>query len=117
MEIINLLLENSDPLTLSSMVCVYFLLGKKIALIKKDVEMIDKAVNNRAAEEMTLSQEVSVIFKKISTISKDLALYDQKVNYVKEQITLHREVDEKTFEQLAKDINNLACKFPSHDHI
>jgi uncharacterized protein YlxW (UPF0749 family) len=111
-DLILVLLEKADPITLASLTGMYLLLSKKVALIKKDVEMIDKAVNNRAAEELTLSQEVTAMYRDVNKLTTSIAVYNEKIDHIEKQIDDHRKVDEETFKTLAEDIHNLACKAP-----
>ena len=68
--------------------------------INKKLNTVDKAVNNRPADSLTLSQEVSEIHRKV-----DVA--DVKSDYMIKELDAHRAIDEKEFSDIAKDIKGL----------
>jgi hypothetical protein len=90
------ILKEYDALALLGSALVYYLLDKKI-------KAIDKAVNCRKKGELTISQEVSQINHKLDLFGKDL-------DYVKREVDAHRDIDEKTFTRIEKDIRLLAEK-------
>lgn len=104
------LIKGTDPLVLTTLVVIYLVLINKIALIKKDVERIDKSTNHRKEGQITMSQEVSEINQGVSKLYTKIELHANDLEHVKEQIKQHREEDEKVFNQLAEDIHKLACK-------
>lgn len=68
--------------------------------LKKKVETVDKAVNQRTPDQPTLSQEVSEIHRKI-----DLSTIRQE--YLVKEIDAHRSLDEKEFLRISKDIRDI----------
>tara|TARA_R110000772_G_scaffold123755_3_gene230147 strand:- start:275 stop:595 length:321 start_codon:yes stop_codon:yes gene_type:complete len=68
--------------------------------INKKLTVVDKAVNNRPADSLTLSQEVSEIHRKVEVAGA-------KTEYIIKEVDAHREVDEKLFAQIGEDIKGL----------
>lgn len=68
--------------------------------VKKKLEVVDKAVNQRSPGQMTLSEEVSEIHRKV-----DIANVQQE--YLVKEIDAHRSLDEKEFVRIGKDIRDI----------
>lgn len=108
--ILKTLLEVTDPIVLLGMISAYLVITKKIELVKKDVERIDKSTNHRKEGEITLSQEVSQMNSIISKLYTKTEITNNDLIYIKNQIDEHRATDEKIFVQLANDIRLLSEK-------
>ena len=87
------LLKDYDLPTLLLGVFVYMHINKKL-------NTVDKAVNCRPENSMTISQEVSEIHRKVDVAGV-------KADYMIKELDAHREVDEKEFSDIAKDIKGL----------
>jgi hypothetical protein len=109
-EILKTIATKTDPIVLLAIISGFGYLLHKLILIKKDVDYINKAVNDRGEDELTMSQEIKVIGIQVGKLTTKTEVQVKEIAYVKEQIDLHREVDEKTFEQLAEDIAILRDK-------
>tara|TARA_R110002126_G_scaffold79757_3_gene197825 strand:+ start:1494 stop:1823 length:330 start_codon:yes stop_codon:yes gene_type:complete len=94
------LLKDYDLPTIIAGIIVYVHINRKL-------NTVDKAVNNRAPEDMTLSQEVSEIHRKVDL---NAATTSRNIEYIKKEIDAHRDIDEKTFVDLAKDIKKIHKK-------
>ena len=68
--------------------------------INKKLNIVDKAVNQRPPEQMTLSEEVSEIHRKV-----DVSIVSTE--YLVKEVDLHRKVDEAKFIQISADIKGL----------
>lgn len=68
--------------------------------INKKLNTVDKAVNCRPENSMTISQEVSEIHRKVDVAGV-------KTEYIIKELDAHREIDEKEFSDIAKDIKDL----------
>ena len=68
--------------------------------MKSKIDLVDKAVNNRPVDGPTLSEEVTQINHKFDLLHKDL-------KYVRKEIDLHRETDEKMFETFSENIKSI----------
>jgi hypothetical protein len=68
--------------------------------INKKLNIVDKAVNRRPPDSMTLSEEVSEIHRKV-----DVAIVSSE--YLVKEVDLHRKVDEAKFIQICADIKGL----------
>ena len=104
------LISSTDPIVLITIIVIYLVLGKKIALIKKDVERIDKSTNHRDEGQITMSQEVSQISTLVSKLYTKIEVQAAELSHVKTQVDLHRQADEKIFSELASNIELLAKK-------
>lgn len=80
---------------------ITIILGTVVYLhIKKKLETVDKAVNQRGPGQMTISQEVSEIHRKV-----DISATKQE--YLVREIDAHRALDEKEFIKIGKDIRDI----------
>jgi hypothetical protein len=111
-DIVEKLIDKTDPITLVALVVGYLALNKSLSLVKKDVDYINKAVNDREAGDVTMSQEVKKIWKLLSELTVKLEKHIVELTYVKKEIDAHRSVDEQAFLQMKDDLANLSCKFP-----
>lgn len=68
--------------------------------VQKKLEIVDKAVNQRSPGQMTLSEEVSEIHRKV-----DISSVQQE--YLVKEIDAHRNLDEKEFLRIGKDIRDI----------
>lgn len=68
--------------------------------VKKKLEVVDKAVNQRGPGQMTLSEEVSEIHRKVDIVSV-------QHEYLVKEIDAHRSLDEKEFVRIGKDIRDI----------
>ena len=68
--------------------------------INKKLNTVDKAVNCRPENSMTISQEVSEIHRKVDVEAV-------KADYMIKELDAHRDIDEKEFSNIAKDIKGL----------
>lgn len=98
MELIHLieLLKDYDITTVLIVLVTTYLLNKKITIV-------DKAVNQRPEGQMTLSQEVSEIHRKVDVLAVE-------VKHIKKEVDEHRTKDEIIFESLANDISEINIK-------
>jgi hypothetical protein len=92
-ETILTILKDYDLPTIMIGVFVYLHINKKLSVV-------DKAVNNRAPESLTMSQEVSEIHRKVDVSAT-------KADYMIKELDAHRDVDEKAFLEIGKDIKGL----------
>ena len=79
-------LKDYDLPTILMGVVIYSYLNKKL-------NAVDKAVNCRPADSMTISQEVSEIHRKV-----DVSAIKQE--YIAKELDAHRDVDEKEFKKI-----------------
>jgi hypothetical protein len=110
MEIVKFLIDKTDPIVLLVMLAGIGYILNRISLIKKDVSYINNAVNDREKGELTISQEVKAIFKKLSALTVKLEVHITELEYVKREVDAHRKIDEVTFKKLASDISRLTKK-------
>tara|TARA_R110000868_G_scaffold95467_1_gene262565 strand:+ start:62 stop:382 length:321 start_codon:yes stop_codon:yes gene_type:complete len=103
MEIIKLLITKFDPITLGVLTLIYFRVYKKL-------NVLDNAVNNRKEGQNTLSQEVTEIHVKLDKVINKQIENEAHIKHTKEQVDLHRNVDEKAFNRIEKDIRSIASK-------
>jgi hypothetical protein len=68
--------------------------------VNKKLNTVDKAVNQRGPDALTISQEVSEIHRKVDVSAT-------KNDYIIKELDAHREVDEKQFLGIATDIKGL----------
>jgi hypothetical protein len=90
------LLKDYDVTTIIIVLITTYLINKKITIV-------DKAVNQRPEGQMTLSQEVSEIHRKVDVLAVE-------VRHIKSEVDEHRTKDEVIFESLANDIKELNQK-------
>jgi hypothetical protein len=72
--------------------------------IKTKLKQVDKAVNNRAPQSLTLSQEVSEIHRKVDVNATTQA---RNIEYIKQEIDSNKISSEKQFSIIGKDIKSL----------
>ena len=72
--------------------------------IKTKLKQVDKAVNNRAPQSLTLSQEVSEIHRKVDVNATTQA---RNIEYIKKEIDNNKISSEKQFSIIGKDIKSL----------
>ena len=83
-------LKDYDLPTILMGVVIYSYLNKKL-------NAVDKAVNCRPADSLTMSQEVSEIHRKV-----DVSAIKQE--YIAKELDAHRDVDEKEFKKIQQDV-------------
>lgn len=109
-EIIKELVGKTDPVVLIAIIGGVMYLLTKIKLLQKDVDYINKAVNDRGEDELTMSQEIKIIGIQVNKLNTKTEVTVKEISHIKHQIDLHRDIDEKTFEKLAEDIAVLSDK-------
>ena len=72
--------------------------------IKTKLKQVDKAVNNRAPQSLTLSQEVSEIHRKVDVNATTQA---RNIEYIKKEIDNNKISSDKQFLSIGKDIKSL----------
>ena len=72
--------------------------------IKTKLKQVDKAVNNRTPQSLTLSQEVSEIHRKVDVNATTQA---RNIEYIKQEIDNNKISSEKQFSIIGKDIKSL----------
>jgi hypothetical protein len=72
--------------------------------IKTKLKQVDKAVNCRTPDAMTISQEVSEIHRKVDVNATTQA---RNIEYIKNEIDNNKDATEKTFQIISKDIKAL----------
>ena len=72
--------------------------------IKTKLKQVDKAVNNRTPQSLTLSQEVSEIHRKVDVNATTQA---RNIEYIKQEIDSNKISSEKQFSIIGKDIKSL----------
>jgi len=102
MELITVLelLKDYDITTVVVGISIYLLLSKKIKIVDNAVNHVDKAVNNRGADELTLSQEVTLI-------RKELGLFKIDSGQVLKDFKLLRKEGYLVAAELKADINHM----------
>ena len=93
LEAILTILKDYDLPTIAIGIVLYRYINQKL-------NTVDKAVNQRPLDSMTLSQEVSEIHRKV-----DVSIV--KSDYMIKELDAHRETDEKEFLEISKDIKGL----------
>jgi hypothetical protein len=101
------LLKDYDLPTIILGIIVYVHINRKL-------NTVDKAVNNRAPDALTLSQEVSEIHRKVNMNNTTTS---RNIEYIKKEIDLHIEVDEQEFLKIGKDIKKIHKKLSNIDTI
>ena len=87
------LLKDYDLVTVALMAIIY-------VYLKKQIGHVDKAVNNRSSGDITLSQEVTEIHRKLDIMAV-------RVEYLVKEIDAHRKEDERLFIEITKDIKGI----------
>ena len=87
------ILKDYDLPSIIIIVGVYLHINKRLCTV-------DKAVNNREKGAPTLSQEVSQIHRKVDVSAI-------KSDYVIKELDSHRDIDEKQFSEIGRDIKGL----------
>lgn len=100
LEVILNLLKDYDLPTIIIGTIVYFHINKKL-------NTVDKAVNQRPQDSMTISQEVSEIHRKVDVSAT-------KTDYMIKELDAHRELDESTFLGIASDIKDIHKRINSN---
>ena len=72
--------------------------------INKKLTIVDKAVNCRKPDAMTISQEVSEIHRKVDVNATTQA---RNIEYLKSEMDNNKETSEKTFQCISKEIKDL----------
>ena len=72
--------------------------------IKTKLKQVDKAVNCRTPDAMTISQEVSEIHRKVDVNATTQA---RNIEYLKNEMDNNKASTEKTFQFISKDIKSL----------
>jgi len=72
--------------------------------INKKLTVVDKAVNCRPPDAMTISQEVSEIHRKVDVNATTQA---RNIEYIKKEMDNNKDTSEKTFQCISKDIKAL----------
>ena len=75
--------------------------------IKTKLKQVDKAVNCRTPDAMTISQEVSEIHRKVDVNATTQA---RNIEYIKQEMDNNKLSSEKTFQGISKDIKSLNKK-------
>ena len=91
------LLKDYDLPTIVLGIYVYIHINKKL-------NTVDKAVNCRTPDAMTISQEVSEIHRKVDVNATTQA---RNIEYLKNEMDNNRHLNEKTFINIGKDIKTL----------
>jgi len=94
--ILNLLKDYDLP---TIILVVYF-----YTFINKKLTVVDKAVNCRPPEAMTISQEVSEIHRKVDVNATTQA---RNIEYIKKEMDNTKYLNEKQFSTIGKDIKDL----------
>lgn len=87
------ILKDYDLPSIIVIVAVYLHINKRLCTV-------DKAVNDREKGAPTLSQEVSEIHRKV-------VISATKADYLIKELDSHRDVDEKQFSEIGRDIKGL----------
>ena len=95
-ELLNILKEYDLPTILMG-ISFYVFINKKL-------NTVDKAVNCRTPDSMTISQEVSEIHRQVDMNATTQA---RNIEYIKNEMDRHRELDERTFVVISRDIKSL----------
>ena len=77
--------------------------GVGYMFIHKKISIVDKAVNQRAEGSPTISDDITEIKGELKLMRVDLT-------HVKEEVDLHREVDESAFLRIENDIRLINSK-------
>ena len=72
--------------------------------INKKLNVVDKAVNCRKPDAMTISQEVSEIHRKVDVNATTQA---RNIEYIKKEMDNNKETSERTFQCISKEIKDL----------
>ena len=72
--------------------------------INKKLNVVDKAVNCRPPDAMTISQEVSEIHRKVDVNATTQA---RNIEYIKKEMDNNKETSERTFQCISKEIKDL----------
>jgi len=72
--------------------------------INKKLNVVDKAVNCRPANDMTISQEVSEIHRKIDI---NATTQSRNLEYINEKMNNNKDSSDKQFSNIGKDIKTL----------
>ena len=91
------LLKDYDLPTIVLGIYVYMHLNKKL-------NVVDKAVNCRTPDAMTISQEVSEIHRKVDVNATTQA---RNIEYIKNEMDNNKVSSEKQFSTIGKDIRTL----------
>ena len=72
--------------------------------IKTKLKQVDKAVNCRTPDSMTISQEVSEIHRKVDV---NAATQARNIEYLKNEMDNNKDSNKKQFSAIGKDIKSL----------